>query len=141
VGFFKPDMGQKTLHHCGMVGLATFIAAAGLSPLDLELQHGKLIVGEHFIPLNHLNQAMPGFWGPQGTFKTYSYYDVVNGKFSPAEFKDKIVLVGITASAEKEDIFATPYTTSNLVISGSLPTPGVEIHAAVVVSCKIKCRI
>jgi adenylate cyclase len=116
------------------LGLATFIAAAGLSPLDLELQHGKLIVSEHFIPLNHLNQAMPGFWGPQGTFKTYSYYDVVNGKFSPAEFKDKIVLVGITASAEKEDIFATPYTTSNLVISGSLPTPGVEIHAAVVQS-------
>lgn len=116
------------------LGLASFIAAADLSPLDIELHNDKLVVGERSIPLNDLNQAMPCFWGSQGTFKTYSYYDIVNNKFLPAEFKDKIVLVGITASAEKEDIFATPYTTSNLVVSGVLPTSGVEIHAAVVQS-------
>jgi len=113
------------------LGLAASILTTGLSPLDLKLQNERLIAGERSIPLNNLNQAMLCFWGPQGTFKTYSYYDVINGKFSPFEFKDKIVMVGVTASAEKEDIFPTPFTTSNLVLSGALPTPGVEIHATV----------
>ncbi len=116
------------------LGLASSIEATGLNPLDLELQNGQLFAGKRFIPLNSLNQAMPCFWGPQGTFKTYSYYDVINGKFLLDEFKEKIVLVGVTASAEKEDIFSTPFTTSNLVLSGALPTPGVEINATVVQS-------
>ncbi len=115
------------------LGLAVALAALDLNPTQLELKPGALSAGDKVIPLNKNNQSLPVFWGPQGTFKTYSYAAVLNGEVAPAAFKDKIVMIGPTASIEK-DSYPTPYTTSNLVLSGALPTPGVEIHASVVQS-------
>ncbi|MDA8213384.1 MAG: adenylate/guanylate cyclase domain-containing protein [Clostridia bacterium] len=115
------------------LGLAVALVGSGFDQTQLKLEPDRLTAGNKVIPLNSLNQAMPNFWGPQGTFKTYSYADVVGGNLPPAIFKDKIVLFGATAEAEK-DFFSIPFTTSNLVLSGGLPTPGVEIHAAVVQS-------
>lgn len=71
------------------------------------------------------------FWGPQGSFKTYSYADVLEGKYSPETFRDKIVLVGPT-SPFFHDYFNIPYTRSNMILQNNLPTPGVEIHAAAI---------
>ena len=115
------------------LGLATALTALDLNPTNIKYTSGSLTIGDRIIPLNKLNQAMPEFWGPQRTFKTYSYADVVGGKYPLAEFKDKIVLIGPTAAITK-DSYPTPYTTSNLILSGALETPGVEIHAAVVQS-------
>jgi len=114
-------------------GLAVALNATGSDPVQLKLSPGRLIAGKRKIPVDRLNRAMPCFWGPQGTFKTYSYADVLNGKIPAAVLRDKIVLVGVTSPVEKDD-FPTPYTTSNLILSGSLPSPGVEIHASVVQS-------
>ncbi|WP_051273391.1 CHASE2 domain-containing protein [Desulfotruncus alcoholivorax] len=115
------------------LGLATALTAVNLKPTNIKYTPGLLTVVGRSIPLNKLNQAMPEFWGPQRTFKTYSYADVVGGKYPASEFKDKIILIGPTASISK-DSYPTPYTTSNLILSGALETPGVEIHAAVVQS-------
>ena len=115
------------------LGLAVALAALDINPTQLKLEPGALSAGDKVIPLNGAQQSLPGFWGPQGTFKTYGYAGVLNGEVPPTAFKDKIVLIGPTASIEK-DSYPTPYTTSNLVLSGALPTPGVEIHASVVQS-------
>lgn len=112
-------------------GMAIAFAAEGLNPAQINLASGQLTIGKQKIALAAANQAMPNFWGPGGTFKTISYVDVIEGKVSSAYFKDKIVMVGPT-SAAFHDEYPTPCTTSNMIKTGSLPTPGVEIHASVV---------
>jgi adenylate cyclase len=62
----------------------------------------------------------------QGGVRTYTYHsiaDVVQGKFEPGTFKDKIVLVGASATGIG-DLRSTPF--------GPLNYPGVEIHANVI---------
>lgn len=113
------------------LGLAAALEAEDLSPLDLELTPQYLKCGEKQIPLGKDNKALPKFWGPSQTFKTISYADVIRSEIPASYFKDKIVLVGSTTQ-EEHDTYPTPFTTSNMVKSGAPPTPGVEIHAAVV---------
>ena len=112
---------------------AIILASQDLSYQDLVIRDGYLQAGKYNVPLDRKYQAMPAFWGPRGTFKTISYADILEGKISPDYFKNKIVLVGSTTQDE-HDYFSTPYTTSNMVKSGALETPGVEVHAAVVQS-------
>jgi adenylate cyclase len=112
---------------------AIILAIQDLSYADLSIGDNRLQVGKYEVPLDRNNQAMPAFWGPRGTFKTISYADILEGKVSPDYFKEKIVLVGSTTQDE-HDSFSTPYTTSNMVKSGALVTPGVEVHATVVQS-------
>jgi len=62
----------------------------------------------------------------QGGARSYTYLsiaDVVNKNFPPGTFKDKIVLVGATATGIG-DLRTTPF--------GQLDYPGVEIHANVI---------
>lgn len=115
------------------LSLAVAMLAEDMDPTCLALEPGRLRVGDRVIPVDRINRAMIDFWGPQGTFKTYSYADVLRGKYPESEFKDKIVLVGVTNPASHDEK-STPYTTSNLILSGNLATPGVEIHASAVQS-------
>lgn len=112
---------------------AIALASQGANYKDLSISKGYLKAGRYKVPIDSKNQAMPTFWGPRNTFKTISYADILAGKINPDYFKDKIVLVGSTTQDE-HDSFSTPYTTSNMVKSGALETPGVEVHAAVVQS-------
>lgn len=73
------------------------------------------------IPLERGAKMRVNFAGPGGTFRTVSYTDVLVGKVDPAIFKDKIVLVGITAKT-LGDRYMTP-------TSEDTPISGVEIHA------------
>jgi adenylate cyclase len=113
--------------------LAIYLVAEDLNPDDIKLMPGYLVVKDQKIPINDSNQAMPTFYGPTETFKTISYADIIKGNVSPDFFKDKIVLIG-AATAEDHDTYATPYSTTNMVKTGSRPAPGVEIHAATVQS-------
>ncbi|MEN6347864.1 MAG: adenylate/guanylate cyclase domain-containing protein [Syntrophomonas sp.] len=115
------------------LGIATCLVAENISYNDIKLKQGRLIVGKKQIPVNKLNQAMSMFWGPMGTFETISYADVIEGIKPPSYFKDKIVLIG-SITAEDHDTYRTPFTTSNMVKSGALETPGVEIHASIIQS-------
>ncbi len=112
---------------------AIALANQDLTYKDLHIANGYLTAGKYRVPVDSENKAMATFWGPKDTFKTISYADVLEGKVSPDYFKDKIVMVGSTTQDE-HDVFSTPYTTSNMVKSGALETPGVEIHAATVQS-------
>jgi adenylate cyclase len=68
-------------------------------------------------------QIMINYQGPGGSFGHYSMADVVAGKFTPGTFRDKIVLVGATATGIG-DLRATPF--------GGTTFPGVEIHANII---------
>ncbi len=63
------------------------------------------------------------FAGPPGHFRRVSYADALRGNFAPSTFRDKFVLVGITA-AGMGDMLPTP-------ASGQVSMPGVEFNANV----------
>jgi len=69
-----------------------------------------------------LSRLMINFRGPARTYPYVSFADAALGKFPSGTFKDKIVLVGASATGIG-DLRVTPY--------GSLDFPGVEIHANV----------
>ncbi len=112
------------------LSLAVALASEGLTPNALNLNGPDVLkAGSRLLPLkNSNNQMLLNFWGGTNTFKTISYIDVLSGDIPPGEFKDKIILVGDTSPLVKDD-FRTPFSASNLVLSGKLPTPGVEVHA------------
>jgi adenylate cyclase len=63
------------------------------------------------------------YHGPRGTYPYYSVADVVGHKCPPGTFKDKIVLVGASATGIG-DLRTPPY--------GEIDYPGVEVHANVI---------
>lgn len=79
--------------------------------------------------LKRQQQKRVNFSGPTGHFATISYVQVLNGEFEKDAFKDKIVLIGATASG-MNDLLATP-------VSGlGQPMAGVEFHANVLDSLR-----
>jgi signal transduction histidine kinase len=75
------------------------------------------------------DQRRINFLGPPGHFLSISYSQVLNGAFAKDLFRNKIVLVGATASG-MNDLLPTP-------VSGlSQPMSGVELHANVLQSIR-----
>ncbi|OQW68105.1 MAG: histidine kinase [Proteobacteria bacterium ST_bin12] len=74
-------------------------------------------------------QKRVSFKGPPGYFSTISYVQVLKGEFEKDTFRNKIVLIGATASG-MNDLLSTP-------VSGlSQPMAGVEFHANVLDSMR-----
>lgn len=74
------------------------------------------------IPTDETGRLLVNFLGPSGTFPHYSVSDVLHGRLPAHLFKDKMVLVGATATGIY-DMRATPF---------SSVYPGVEIHATII---------
>ncbi|MCX5847731.1 MAG: CHASE2 domain-containing protein [Deltaproteobacteria bacterium] len=79
-------------------------------------------IGDIDIPTNERGWMLINYLGPAKTFPHYSISDIIKGRLSPDTFKDKIVIVGATATGIY-DLRVTPY--SNVY-------PGVEMHANVI---------
>ncbi|MCU7919865.1 MAG: CHASE2 domain-containing protein [Candidatus Thiodiazotropha sp. (ex Epidulcina cf. delphinae)] len=76
----------------------------------------------------HNHRLIP-FSGPAGHYHRYSYSEVLEGDFLPDLFRDRIVLVGVTATGIG-DALPTP-------VSGhGVPMPGVEINANILDSLR-----
>ncbi|MGV0026088.1 CHASE2 domain-containing protein [Phormidesmis priestleyi] len=71
-------------------------------------------------------QILANYRGPSGFFKTVSIQDLMEGRVSPEMLRDRIVLIGSTATSLK-DFSATPYS-SNWTSAPKL-TAGVELQA------------
>ena len=67
-----------------------------------------------------ISRMMVNYHGPVRTYPYVSFADAAEKKFAPGTFKDKIVLVGASATGIG-DLRATPF--------GAIDFPGVEIHA------------
>jgi len=59
------------------------------------------------VPLDSQGRLVINYIGPPGTIKAMSFVDVLDGRFSPGTFKDKVVLVGFTAEGLL-DVHPTP---------------------------------
>ena len=81
---------------------------------------------EHLIKVkgttDEYGRILINYLGPAKTFPHYSISDIINGRLPPEDFKDKIVIVGATATGIY-DLRVTPFSTVY---------PGVEIHATVI---------
>jgi adenylate cyclase len=62
--------------------------------------------------------------GRPGSYRTYSFYDVLNRRYDKSEFKNKLVLVGATAPDLHDNYFVPT--------SYGVAMPGVEINANIV---------
>lgn len=72
---------------------------------------------------DYLGRMIINYRGPRGTYPYYSLADVVQRQFAPGTFKDKIVLVGASATGIG-DLRTPPY--------GGIDYPGMEVHANVI---------
>jgi CHASE2 domain-containing sensor protein len=59
--------------------------------------------------------------GPPGTIRTVSFSDVVQGRFAPATFRNKVVVVGVSAPTLR-DVHTTP-------VGGDAQMAGAEVQA------------
>lgn len=79
-------------------------------------------IGSLIIKPDDLGRVIINYRGGTGTYPYISMADVTLGKFQPGTFKDKIVLVGASATGIG-DLRATPFNANH---------PGVEIHANII---------
>jgi adenylate cyclase len=109
-----------------LAALQLFLQTGG-NPLAIpQPENGWLSFVGRQIPVDGSGAMSIYYAGPPATtnantFRTVSYQDVLDGAAAPELFRDKIVLVGITATAEP-DRYLTP-------ISEGRPMYGVEILA------------
>jgi len=113
------------------LALAALQVLQGGGQSTLIPEDGILKFAGHQIPVDssggmEINYAGPPASPGKTTFQTASYMDVLDGRAPAALFKDKIVLVGITATAEP-DRYLTP-------VSRGRPMYGIEILANMVES-------
>jgi adenylate cyclase len=98
----------------------------GLSDQDTSLNYGDAgITAVKFGPNltvhpDEVSRLLVNFHGPSRTYPYVSFGDVALNKFPRGTFKDKIVLIGASATGIG-DLRATPF--------GGIDFPGVEIHA------------
>ena len=111
--FFAPE-GLVALHHY-----------QGRPPLALTLSHlgvEEIRLGRQEIPVDPHGRVLINFRGPTGTIPTYSAAALLDGRLPGQVLKDKIVLVGATATGIY-DLRVTPF-------SGIYP--GVEVQATAI---------
>ena len=79
-------------------------------------------IGNQFVATDGSGRVLINYRGPAQTFTTLSAIDVFNGQIDKKTIQNKIVLIGITATA-LGDIHFTPYHPA---------FPGIEIHANII---------
>jgi len=114
------------------LAVATLVSGQSANSV-LEVKPGpNLMVGGHPVPLDKRGQMLIRWYGPAYTFKHYSVAKVFNAALAyengqkpeipPAAFKDKIVLIAVTAVGAG-DVRPTAFSDTY---------PGVELHATLI---------
>jgi adenylate cyclase len=93
-------------------------------PAPIDPSTNRLTFNGMEVPLNQRAHMLINFAGPRQSYPTYSSAFLMEGDYSPEDFKGKIVLIG-SSSETLQDIYPTPFSTTNLM-------PGVEIVANLV---------
>ncbi|MDD5167561.1 MAG: CHASE2 domain-containing protein [Syntrophales bacterium] len=107
------------------LAMGVLLQYADLPMVTLKLNEAgveSIQIDDLTIPVDETGRLLINYLGPARTFPHYSISDILRGRISPEKFKDKIVIVGATATGIY-DLRVTPF--SNVY-------PGVEIHANVV---------
>jgi len=103
-------------------------------PIKFDPELVRFSVGDRVIPRIRSNyggyrnidpsgyQVLINYRGKEGSFKHISAVDLLQGKIDPAQLRDRIVLIGVTAISIK-DSYPSPFSTEDEVMYG------VEFHA------------
>jgi adenylate cyclase len=98
-------------------------ASLGLPPEQMRVVFGEGIqLGKIRIPTDESMRLLVNYLGPRGSFPTYAFVDVLQGRVPDSTFADATVLIGAVASG-LADTFITPF---------EAVLPGVERHATVI---------
>lgn len=109
------------------LGLVSTLAEVGVNPVELQApQDGRYTIGSLTIPVNQRLETPIAFAGAPGQYPAFSYAAVLRGEVPAAVFRQRIVLVGATATG-LGDQHATP-----LSRIGGEPMSGLEIQANIV---------
>ncbi len=88
--------------------LQLVLAYSGLKPADASFVPGHRVqLRNKAVPLDDDSQMLITFNGPDHTFSYYSAQDVMNDRVSPDALKDKLVLIGLTATGVAT-LYVTP---------------------------------
>jgi serine/threonine-protein kinase len=79
-------------------GLQLAGAYLGISPSQIKPGEGNLKAGKLTIPSGRAQRMSLNYRGPDASFKRVSAVEVLAGELSPEVFKDKVVLLGLTAT-------------------------------------------
>ncbi len=94
----------------------------GLALEEVQVHFGAGIqLGSLFLPTDEAMRMLVRYYGPSGTFPTYSFVDVLSGHVPATLLRERIVFIGAAATG-LGDTFVTPF---------SAALPGVERHATV----------
>ncbi|MEJ5257020.1 MAG: adenylate/guanylate cyclase domain-containing protein [Fervidobacterium sp.] len=112
------------LPHMNVIAAALYF---GISPSDLLLDFSKKVIEMDSQKIPFDNSGYMHLWyygkGPK-IFKEVPFYDALNGKYEKGTFKDKVVLVGYTATAKGlYDLRITPFSSEEA---------GVYVHATAI---------
>ncbi|MFN3691575.1 MAG: CHASE2 domain-containing protein [Fervidobacterium sp.] len=112
------------LPHMDVLAAAIYL---GVNPKDLLIDFGKkrVLLGNKGVSIDNSGYMHIWFYGRgSDIFKEVPYYKVLNGDFKPGTFKDKVVLIGYTATAKGlYDLRITPFSNNEA---------GVYVHANVI---------
>src|SRR5262245_29521496 len=111
--YFPPLSLLCVWHYLGKPELAVRSGPYGIDGIKL---------GERFVPTDEAGRLFINYRGGPQTFPTYSVSDILAGKLPEGTFRNRIVVIGATATAIG-DIRTTPF--------GPL-FPGPEVHANVI---------
>ena len=81
-----------------------------------------VVLGDISIPTDEDGKLLINYLGPPGTFLHYSITDILSGDLPKGTFKDKIVIVGSTATGA-HDLRHTPFSATH---------PGLEVHTTII---------
>lgn len=135
--YLTPDDGEP-IASLGLRLALIYLEAQGITPHPAATNPQFLQLGQAvFVPFEANDggyvradagsyQIMLNFRGPARSFRTVSMTDVLKDQIPPDLVRDRIVLIGATAS-KLRDLFNTPY--SGGLFSAPRQTPGVEIQA------------
>ena len=123
---YGPDPDRSNWDIYASVDVQALRLFFGVKPQDMVLNYGgagvsSIEFGKNLVVRpDDVSRMRVNFHGPARTYPYVSFADAVQQKFAPGTFKNKLVLVGASATG-LGDLRATPY--------GGLDFPGVEIHA------------
>jgi adenylate cyclase len=82
----------------------------GYAPEEVRVDLGRgLRIGPHRIPTDDAMRAVVDYYGPNGTFPSYSFVDLMRGRLAPEALRGHIVVVGADA-AGISDRFPSPFS-------------------------------
>lgn len=111
-------------HLYAPIAVQTLRAFTGRSPTPVIADYGvqKIKIAKLIAPTNEFGRLMVNYRGGGKTFPHLSITDILHHRVPPEMLKDKIVLVGATATGIY-DLRVTPFSTV---------FPGLEIHANII---------